>query len=78
MLISEIDVYNLLKEKLGEQPAKALTEFIEQKIEKEVAHKKETLASKEDLYKVKIDLIKWVFAFWVTLMLLILGLYFKG
>lgn len=37
--------------------------------------KKETkeLATKKDLDLVKYDLIKWMFSFWVTLILLILG-----
>jgi hypothetical protein len=34
-------------------------------------------ATKDDLYSVKVDLIKWVFAFFVTLALMILGLYIK-
>ena len=36
-----------------------------------------SFASKEDLAHTKVDLIKWVFAFFVTLALMILGLYLK-
>jgi hypothetical protein len=32
-------------------------------------------ATKEDLSQVKFDLVRWTFAFWVTLTLMILGLY---
>ena len=34
------------------------------------------LATKKDLDLVKYDLIKWMFSFWVTLILLILGAFF--
>ena len=34
------------------------------------------LATKKDLDQVKYDLIKWMFSFWVTLILLILGAFF--
>jgi hypothetical protein len=43
------------------------------------------LVTKEDLAKLdnkinetKIDIIKWIFAFWVTVILLLIGLYFKS
>jgi hypothetical protein len=43
------------------------------------------LTTKGDLAKLdnkinetKIDIIKWIFAFWVTVILLIIGLYFKS
>jgi len=32
-------------------------------------------ATKEDLSQVKFDLVRWTFAFWVTLTLMIPGLY---
>ena len=36
------------------------------------------IATKKDLHQTKIDLIKWVFAFFVTLALMIIGLYLKN
>jgi len=36
-----------------------------------------TLATKEDLANVKADMIKWFFAFFMGLALMIIGLYFK-
>jgi hypothetical protein len=36
MIISEIELYELLKEKLGEEEAKALVEFLKQKAQSEV------------------------------------------
>jgi hypothetical protein len=53
-----------------------------------VENKSQTLATKEDLAREisrldlrisesKVDLIKWMFAFWVTLVLMLIGLYLK-
>ena len=36
------------------------------------------LATKEDLANAKVDLIKWNFGFFVALMLMIVGLYFRN
>ena len=75
--INEIKLFQILKEKLGEKEAETLVTFVETKVKQESEQHIKTLATKEDLLKTKIDLIKWVFAFFVTLMLAILGLYFK-
>ena len=53
-------------------------EVLEETVQRKVDFAKTNLATKEDLQQIKIDLIKWVFAFWVTLMLMIAGLYIKG
>jgi len=42
-----------------------------------VEGKTQRLATKEDLANTKVDLIKWIFALWVTLALMIIGLYLK-
>ena len=70
-------LYDLLSAKLGKETAESLTTFIEEKIESEVDNKSQTLATKEDLAKSKVDMIKWMFAFWVTLAMMIIGLYLK-
>ena len=65
MQVSEIQLFQILREKIGENEAKALVEFVENKVEKEFDSKKDTLATKEDLANVRSDVIKWMFIFWV-------------
>jgi len=87
-VISITKLYELLSSKLGKETAENLTTFIEHKIKNEVEGNTQTLATKEELLKMKseleakisetkVDLIKWMFAFWVTLVLMIVGIYFK-
>lgn len=74
--ISEIDLYDMLKDKLGEKEAKSLVEYVETRVDRKLAEKKDVLATKEDLANVKADLevkieqvrsdiIKWMFIFWI-------------
>jgi len=51
MVISEIELYEILSAKIGKQEAKALTEFVETKIEKQLTDKLAVFATKEDLAK---------------------------
>lgn len=63
--ISTIEMYNILKGKLGENEAKALTEYVESKVEKSIDKEKDIIATKVDLAEVKADIIKWMFIFWI-------------
>jgi hypothetical protein len=65
MHVSEIQLFQMLKEKIGEKEAQSLVEYVETKIGKEFDSKKDTLATKEDLANVRSDVIKWMFIFWV-------------
>lgn len=65
MQVSEIQLLQMLKEKIGEKEAQSLVEYVETKVEKEFDSKKDSLATKEDLANVKSDVIKWMFLFWV-------------
>ncbi len=84
--ISSIEMYNILKGKLGESEAKALTEYVENKVEKSIEKEKDVLATKEDLYKLEIkisesksDIIKWMFIFWIGQIAVTLGIvYYRG
>ena len=83
-VISITKLYDLLSSRVGKETAENLTTFIEDKIKDELENKSQILATKEDLVKVelkisetKVDLIKWIFAFWITLALMIIGLYLK-
>lgn len=70
--ITSIEMYNILKIKLGEKEAKALTEYVENHVEKSLEKEIDRLATKEDLLKLdvkisdtKAEIIKWMFIFWI-------------
>ena len=58
MVISEITLYNTLKEKLGDQVAQVVVESIKETVKEEVNNKKESLATKHDVSEVKAEIIK--------------------
>jgi hypothetical protein len=70
----ELPLYDNLKKKLDEETARQLITFLKEQIREEVSQNK--LVTKDDLSQAKIDLIKWMFGFWVTLVLLILANWF--
>jgi hypothetical protein len=77
--ISSIEMFNILKEKLGESEAKALTEYVESKVEKSIVREKDVLATKVDLAELKAEIIKWMFIFWVGQIAVTLGIvYFRS
>jgi hypothetical protein len=82
MHTSSIELYDLLKTKLGDNEARTLVTFIE--VENKFEQKKDTLATKVDIANVKADLIKWMFIFIVGqttvtigVMIAVLQLFFK-
>lgn len=81
MQVSEIQLFQILKEKVGEEQAKTLTEYIEAKIEKQFDLKKDILATKQDIADLrfemanyKSEIIKWMFIFWTTQLITMLGI----
>ena len=84
-------LYKLLSDKLGNDTTEAMFKYIDNKTERAVEATIKTLATKDDLAKVKYDLskeigeyktdtIKWMFIFWVGQigeMLAILFLFLK-
>lgn len=73
--INITDLYDILVSKVGKTEAKALTNYIENKIEKEVESNTKHLATREDLADTKTDLLKWFIGLFITLFIMILGLY---
>lgn len=76
MEVSEIQLFQILREKVGDEQAKALTEYVETKIEKQFELKKDILATKQDIVELrselklemanhKAEIIKWMFIFWI-------------
>jgi hypothetical protein len=60
MVISEIELYQILSEQLGEAKAKSLVQYVETKIDKRLDEKTNVFATKEDLANAKVDIIKWL------------------
>lgn len=78
----EINLYNKLKAKIGETEAKELLEFIDFRSEEKRTNADKILSTKQDINdvrleikEVKTDMIKWFFAFFITLVVMILGVY---
>ena len=73
--ITLTELYSLLTEKVGKETAQSLTSYIESKIEKEVEHNTNYLATREDLEKGFKEQSRWMLGVFITLSLMILGLY---
>jgi len=65
-------LYKLLTERLGNDTTEAMFKYIDNKTERSVEATIKTLATKDDLARVKYDLskdisnsVKWAFIFWV-------------
>jgi len=79
----EFKLYDLLRAKLGEQEAQSVVEFVRLEVKEAVEDKTQILATKEDMYKLDVkisetknDIVKWLFGFWVTIILVILANWF--
>ncbi len=75
MVISDIQLYELLKAKIGNHEAEAFVSILENKVHSKFEESKMTLATKEDLANTKVDLIKWMVGFWISQMAALGGLY---
>lgn len=65
--LNTIELYNLLRNKIGEKEAQAITEYISVQVEGKLAEKKDILATKEDIFQLRVemkeqkaDLLKWM------------------
>ena len=78
--ISEIQLFNSLKKKLGEKEAEDLVGYIKTSIQEEVKDQLPEIATKDfvkaEIATSKNDIIKWMFGFWITIILLILANWF--
>ena len=87
MHVAEIELYEILKGKIGEKEARTLVEYIETKVDKKYEEKKDTLATKQDIARLELkiessraDIIKWMFLFWIgqfATLFAILQLFFR-
>ncbi len=51
--ISEIQLYNILREKIGDQQAQTLTDYVESRIDREFEKNKSVLSTKSDILELK-------------------------
>jgi hypothetical protein len=70
--ITDIELYELLKAKIGEKEAKGVVEYFESVVERKFESRKEVFATKEDIKNLEIKMetirsgmIRWMFLFWV-------------
>ena len=91
MRVAEIELYEILKPKIGEKEARTLVEYISTKVDRKLEEKKDVLANKEDvanlraatkedIANLRADIIKWMFFFWIgqlASLLAILQIFFK-
>ena len=82
--MTDIQLFQILKQKLGEKEAEALVQFVDDKLKESNEQNLKILSTKEDIANVrteianaKVETIRWTFGFFVALMLAIVGLYFK-
>lgn len=91
MTVSSIDLFNILKIRIGENEAKALVEFIGIQVKENMEEGLNSYSTKADLREeihkleikieqVRSDLVKWMFIFWAGqtgLIIVLLKLFFK-
>jgi hypothetical protein len=88
--ISTIDLYNLLRVKLGEAEAKALTDYVGAEVERKFEERKDILATRDDIHQLRLEmeklrvemkdqksqLITWMCIFWIGQIAATLGIVF--
>jgi nitrate reductase NapE component len=72
-------LHSLLSQKIGEEAAETLTTYITEKTNEEVEAATKEIATKDfvakEISESKTEIIKWVFGLFVTLAIMIVGLY---
>jgi hypothetical protein len=58
MTVTTIDLYNILRSKIGEKEAKSLVEFVESNVDQKLDDRKDIIATKSDLQAIKAEMIK--------------------
>jgi hypothetical protein len=79
MVVSEVDLFEVLSQQLGAEKAKTVVHYVEAKVDKRLEEKTNVFATKGDIFAIKediakletkiaeskADLIKWMFIFWI-------------
>ena len=81
---TDIQLYEILKQKLGNKEAEALVGFVDARIKESNEQNIKSLATKEDIAELKLkisdtksDIARWVLAIFIPIMLAIIGLYVR-
>ena len=76
-MTTDINIYNVLKGKIGDSEARDLIQFIDERS----ANGKDELATKifvaKEISDAKTEIVKWVVGIFIALALMIIGLYIK-
>lgn len=70
--VSEIELFEALSEEIGKEKAKIFVKYMESKIDKRLDEKTNLFLTKQD----KVDMIKWMFAFWIGTIGVLSGIMF--
>jgi hypothetical protein len=65
IVTSELQLFQIIKQKLGDSEAEALVTFVDAKIKDANEQNLKVLATKEDIANSRADMIKWMFIFWL-------------
>ncbi len=65
IVTTDIQLFRILKERLGEKEAESLVDFVDAKLKENNDVNSKILATKEDLANTRAELIKWMFIFWI-------------
>ena len=72
---TDIQLFQILKKKIGEQEAEALVTFVDAKIKETNEANLKILSTKEDIANLKSEMLKWMIGLFVPLYLTIIGLF---
>jgi hypothetical protein len=74
MQITSIELYDMLKPKLGEKEEGSLVRFVETHADDTLKNKMDVLATKVQVADMRTDIIKWMFIFWIGQIAVISGI----
>lgn len=69
MSVTEIQLFNILKNKLGETEAQSLVEYVQKQVEDEIEVRKDIFLTKDD----KVDIMRTIYLVGVVQFLAIVG-----
>ena len=73
MVVSDIQLYELLKGKLGAKEAEAFVEILDRRVEKKFDEKREIIATKEDIHNLRSELLRTFYLVSLGQLLAIIG-----
>jgi len=73
MIVSELQLYELLKAKIGEREAGAFVELLDKKVDQKFEDKKEWLVNKQDLSNLRAEISRTIYLVSLGQLLAIVG-----